>query len=91
MVFRPESTLNPKTLRREAVQLAVVAAISLGVFFTGVRALQIVGGVIDVFACVITAIAATVAWRVGGRGTSVGLYAVAAPVFAVLAIANFAS
>lgn len=90
MAFRPESTLNPKTLRREAIQLAIVAAVSVGVFFTGVRALQIVVGIIDAFACVITAIAATVAWRVGGRGTSFGLYAVAAPVFAAIALLNFA-
>jgi hypothetical protein len=90
MAFRPESTLNPKTLRREAIQLAIVAAVSVGVFFTGVRALQIVVGIIDVFACVITAIAATVAWRVGGRGTSFGLYAVAAPMFAAVALLNFA-
>jgi hypothetical protein len=90
MAFRPESTLNPKTLRREAIQLAIVAVVSVGIYFTGVRALQIVVGVVDMFACVITAIAATVAWRVGGRGTSVGLYAVAAPVFAAIAILNFA-
>jgi hypothetical protein len=90
MAFRPESTLNPKTLRREAVQLAIVAVASIGIYFTGVRALQIVVGVIDVFACVITLIAATVAWRVGGRGASVGLYAVAAPVFAAIAVLNFA-
>ena len=89
MAFRPENTLNPKSLRREAVQLAIVAAGSLAVYFTGVRALQTVVGIIDVFACVITAIAAIVAWRVGGRGMSLGLYAVAAPVFAVLAIVNF--
>jgi hypothetical protein len=90
MAFRPESTLNPKTLRREAIQLAIVAVVSLGIYFTGVRALQIVVGVVDMFACVITAIAATVAWRVGGRGASVGLYAVAAPVFAAIAVLNFA-
>ena len=90
MVFRPESALNPKILRREAIQLAIVAAASLGLFFTGVRALQIVVGVIDMFACVITAIAATVAWRVGGRGTSFGLYAIAAPAFAAIALLNFA-
>ena len=90
MAFRPESTLNPKTLRREAVQLAIVAVASVGIYFTGVRALQIVVGVVDMFACVITAIAATVAWRVGGRGTSVGLYAIAAPLFAAIAILNFA-
>jgi hypothetical protein len=90
MAFRPESTLNPKTLRREAVQLAIVAVASIGIYFTGVRALQIVVGVVDVFACVITLIAATVAWRVGGRGASVGLYAVAAPVFAAIAVLNYA-
>jgi hypothetical protein len=90
MAFRPESTLDPKTLRREAVQLAIVAAVSVGIWLTGVRALQIVVGVVDMFACVITAIAATVAWRVGGRGTSVGLYAVAVPVFAAIALLNFA-
>jgi hypothetical protein len=90
MAFRPESTLNPKTIRREAIQLAIVAAVSIGLYFTGVRAVQVVVGVIDMFACVITAVAATVAWRVGGRGTSFGLYAVAAPVFAALAQLNFA-
>ena len=90
MAFRPESTLNPKTLRREAIQLAVVAAASIGIYFTGVRALQVIVGVLDMFACVITAIAATVAWRVGGRGASVGLYAVAAPVFVAIALLNFA-
>jgi hypothetical protein len=90
MAFRPESTLNPKTLRREAVQLAVVAVASVGIYFTGVRALQIIVGVVDMFACVITAVAATFAWRVGGRGTSVGLYAIAAPLFAAIAILNFA-
>lgn len=89
MAFRPESTLNPKTLRREAVQLGVVAAVSLALVFVEVRALQIVVGIIDVFACIITGIAATVAWRVGGRGLSVGLYAAASPVFAALAVANF--
>jgi hypothetical protein len=90
MAFRPESTLTPKTIRREAIQLTIVAAASIGLYFTSVRTLQIVIGVIDVFACVITAIAATVAWRVGGRGMSFGLYAVAAPVFAAIALINFA-
>ena len=90
MAFRPESTLNPKTLRREAIQLAIVAAVSLGIYVIGVRTLQIVVGVVDVFACVITAIAATVAWRVGGRGASVGLYAVAPLGFAAIALLNFA-
>jgi hypothetical protein len=88
MVFRPESTLNAKSLRREAIQLGIVAAGSLAVLLIGVHALQIVAGVIDAIACVICAIAAIVAWRVGGRGLSVGLYAVGVPVFAALAVAN---
>jgi len=90
MTFRPETALNPKTLRREAIQLAIFAVVSIGLYLTGVRALQIFAGVVDMFACVITAIAATVAWRVGGRGASVGLYAIAVPVFAAIAILNFA-
>jgi hypothetical protein len=90
MTFRPETALNPKPHRREAIHLAIFAVVSVGLYLTGVRALQIVAGVIDMFACVITAIAATVAWRVGGRGASVGLYAVAVPVFAAIAILNFA-
>jgi hypothetical protein len=89
VAFRPESTLNPKTLRREAIQLGIVAIGSVVVLLTGVRALQIVAGIIDVFACIITGIAATVAWRVGGRGVSFGLYAAASPLFAALAILNF--
>ena len=48
MAFRPESTLNPKTLRREAIQLAIVAVASVGIYFTGVRALQIITGVVDI-------------------------------------------
>lgn len=90
MAFRPENALNPKALRREAIQLAVVAVVSVGIYFTGVRALQIIAGVLDMFACVISAIAATVAWRVGRRGASVGLYAAAAVVFLVVALLNFA-
>jgi hypothetical protein len=89
VVFRPESTLNPKTLRREGIQLGIVVAASLAVLVTDVGALRIVAGVVDVVACIVTAIAAIVAWRVGGRGISFGLYAVAAPVFAVLAAAKF--
>jgi hypothetical protein len=89
MAFRPETTLNPRTLRREAVQLGIVVVGSLAVLLSGVRALQIVAGIVDVLACVITAVAATVAWRVGGRGVSFGLYAVASPLFAALAVANF--
>lgn len=89
MAFRPESTLNPKTLRREAIQLGIVVVGSLAVLVVGIRALQIVVGIVDALACIITAIAATVAWRVGGRGVSFGLYAAASPAFLLLAILNF--
>jgi hypothetical protein len=45
---------------------------------------------VDVFVFLMTAIAAVIAWRVGGRGRSVALYLAAPVVFLALALANFA-
>jgi hypothetical protein len=88
--FRPESALNPRALRRVVIQLAVVAAVTGAALLTGSRPLRVIAGVVDILALLLAAIAAIVAWRVGGRGTSLGLYVGAAAVFAVLAVANFA-
>jgi hypothetical protein len=88
--FRPESALNARALRREGIQLAVVAAVTAAALLTGSRPLRVIAGVVDILALVLAAIAAIVAWRVGGRAASLGLYASAAAVFAVLAVANFA-
>jgi hypothetical protein len=89
-VLRPEATLNPRSLRRESIQLGLLAVGSLAVaLFTG-RVVQLIGGVVDVFVFLLTTIAAIVAWRVGGRGAALGLYVVAALAFLVLAVANIA-
>jgi hypothetical protein len=91
MAFRPEATLNPRALRRETIQLGVVAVASLAALVTGVTILQVIAGVLDVLAAALTAVAAIVAWRVGGRGPALGLYVVAAVVFVGLAFANLAT
>ncbi len=80
MSFRPEATLNRRALRREAVQLGVVACACVALLLAGSGALHVVAGVL-------AAIAATVAWRVGGRGVSLGLYLGAAVAFLALAAA----
>lgn len=89
MSFRPEAALNRRAIRREAIQLAVIAVLSAVALAVGNTAFQIVAGVVDAFAALMTTIAAIVAWRVGGRAASLGLYLVAAVVFAALAVANF--
>ena len=90
-MFRPESALNARALRREGVQLGMVAVLSLGALASGVSALQVIAAILDVPAAFLTAIAAIVAWRVGGRGASLGLYVVAAAIFIALAVANIAT
>jgi hypothetical protein len=91
MSFRPEATLNPRALRREAVQLGVVGCACLAGLLTGSGALHVVAGVVAVAAFLLTGIAATVAFRVGGRGVSLGLYACAALAFLALALLSFGS
>lgn len=90
MSFRPETALNPRALRRESIQLAVLAAVSVAAVIVGNTVFEIVAGILDVLAALLTAIAAIVAWRVGGRAAALGLYLVAAVVFAALAAVNFA-
>lgn len=87
MSFRPEATLNRRALRREAVQLGVVGAACLVALLTGSAALHVVAAVVAVVGCLLAAIAATVAFRVGGRGLSLGLYVGAALAFLALAAA----
>ncbi|MGZ4334498.1 MAG: hypothetical protein ACXVRJ_09535 [Gaiellaceae bacterium] len=88
--FRPETTLNRRALRREAIQLGVVAVASLAALLSGSGVLQVIAAIGDILAVVLTSIAATVAWRVGGRAASLGVYLVFAAVFAALAVANLA-
>jgi hypothetical protein len=89
-MLQPEATLNPRALRRESIQLGVLAVASIAVLLFAGRVLQLIAGVVDVFVFLMTTIAAIVAWRVGGRGAALGLYAVAAVGFLVLAVANIA-
>jgi hypothetical protein len=86
MSFRPEATLNRRALRREAVQLGVVGCACVGALLTGSGALHAAAGVVAVVAFLLAAIAATVAWRVGGRGVSLGLYVGGALAFLALAL-----
>ncbi len=88
-MFRPETTLNGRALRREAIQLGVIAVASLAVLVFAGRIVQVIAGVVDGFVFVMTSIAAVVAWRGGGRGASIALYAAAPAVFLTLALANF--
>jgi hypothetical protein len=88
-MFRPETTLNRRALRREAGQLAAVGAACGVALATGPGALHAVAGVVAVIAFVLTAIAATVAFRVGARGLSLGLYVGAALAFLALALVSF--
>jgi hypothetical protein len=87
-VLRPEAALNPKALRREGIQLGLVALASLVVALLDSRALHVIAAVVDVLALLLTAVAAIVSWRVGGRGLYVGVYVAAAAIFLALAVVN---
>ena len=85
MSFRPEATLNRRALRREAVQLGVIGCACLGGLLTSSGGVHLAAGVVAGIACLLAGIAAIVAWRVGGRGLSLGLYLGAALAFLALA------
>ena len=87
--MRLEDSLTGGLLRREGMQLAVVALVTAVPILFNVRVLQVIAGVVDIIVAVVAAIAAVVAWRASSRATAVGVYAVAVPVFALLALVNF--
>ena len=83
------NALTPRLLRREGLQLAVIAVVTAVPLFFDSRALQIAAGVIAAGVCVVAAIALVVTWRVPTRRSdAVLLYAAAVLVFAALAILN---
>ena len=86
---RFEDSLTGGLLRREGLQLAVVAIVTAAPIPFDVRALQVIAGLVDVVVAAVSAIATVVAWRVSRRAAAVALYAVAVPVFALLAFVNF--
>jgi hypothetical protein len=87
--LRPENALTPRLVRREAIQLGVVALLTVVALVVAPRGLRIAAGAVDVVAAVLAGIALTVAWRSGGRAQALGLYAAALVVFVVLAGLNF--
>lgn len=87
--LRPENALTPRLVRREAIQLGLIAALTLVALFVAPSGLRVVAGVVDVVAALLAAVALTVAWRAGGRGQALALYAGALAVFALLAALNF--
>jgi hypothetical protein len=80
--------LTLRLLRREALQLGVIAIASAVVLALHSRAVGIVAGIVDIGACLLAAVALVVAWRAAGRGGALALYAGAIVVFAALAFLN---
>ena len=87
--LRFEDSLTGGVLRREGWQLAVVALVTAAPIPFDVRAHQVIAGFVDAVVAVLAAIAAVVALRVSRRASAVAIYAVAVPVFALLAFVNF--
>jgi hypothetical protein len=86
--LRPENSLTARLLRREALQLGVIAVASAAVLAFHSRTFGIVAGIVDIGACLLAAVALAVAWRAAARGGALGIYAGAILVFAVLAFLN---
>lgn len=87
--LRPEHALQPRLIRREAIQLGIVAIIAVALLVTNSTALHLVSGIISVIAAALAAIAGIVGWRVGGRSGSLLLYVGAVVVFGLLAFVAF--
>jgi len=81
-------TLTPALLGRETLQLALVAGLSLVAFLFAPKWLQIVAGVVDVALALTCVVGLVVAWRNKPATPALAVYAPAAVVFAVLAVAN---
>lgn len=86
--LRPENALTPKLVRREAIQLGVIALLTVVALVFAPKGLRIAAGVLDVVACLLAAVALIVAWRSAGRRRALGLYAAALVLFAALAVLN---
>jgi hypothetical protein len=96
MPLRPSlsfaDTLTPALLGRETRQLAVVAALTLLAFVFGPGWLKVVAGLVDLVVALVCIVALIVAWRQTGlRTKAVAMYAIAAGVFALLTVLNFAA
>lgn len=86
--LRPENTLTFGLLRREGLQLAVVAVATAAALLFQSRLVSLIAAVADLVAALLAAVAGVVAWRVAGRSDAVLFYLTAVFVFAVLAFLN---
>jgi len=86
--LRLESSLTSSLLRREGLQLGLIAAATAAVLPFHSRPLEVVAGIVDAGMCVLAAGAMVVAWRVSKRAGAPSVYAVAVVVFALLAVLN---
>ena len=86
--LRPENTLSLGLLRREALQLALVAMATAVALLFESRVVSLIAAVVDILAAALAAVAGIVAWRVGGRTGAVLFYLAAVLGFAVLALLN---
>jgi hypothetical protein len=83
-----EQSLTARLLRREGLQLGLIAVVTAVVLLFDSRPLQVIAGIVDVVVCAIAAVALIVAWRVSKRGSALVVYALAVPLFALLALFN---
>jgi len=85
-------TLSPALLGRETRQLAIVAVLTLLAFVFGPGWLKVIAGVVDVVVAAVCVVAVIIASRQAGlRTRAVAVYAIAATVFAILAVLNLAA
>jgi hypothetical protein len=89
--FNLADTLSPQLLGREAVQLAVVAALAAAAFVFAPDWLRIIAGVLAAFVAFACAAALVVAWRNERLTSALPVYAPALAVFAVLATVNISA
>lgn len=83
-----KNSLTTRALRREGLQLGIIAAVTAVPLLFDSRALQVVAGIVDAAMCVVAVVALVVAWRVSGRAAALIVYVAAAAIFAVLAVLN---
>jgi hypothetical protein len=86
--MRLGDALSPALLGREAIQLGVLAALSLAAYLFAPRWLQVVAFVVDVGLALVAGAALLVAWRNARRGPALALYGAASVIFTLLAVLN---
>jgi len=86
--MRLGDALSPALLGREALQLGVLAALSLAAYLFAPRWLQVVAFVLDVGLALVSGVALLVALRNARRGSAPALYGAATAVFTLLAVLN---